>query len=135
MAAVEAVAQLDGMLLKGGREKRVMQRMPPAPPSPLQITAIEPEHWGRVFKTLLPKVQTTVEGCDPFFFFFYKQLRTDTKLVFGNSYIKQYIEDVSQQVNKGRCKQMPGCWKILFRSEWSCIRSAIDPVVPTGKVW
>lgn len=34
MAAVEAVAQLDGMLLKGGQEKRVMQRMPPLSPHP-----------------------------------------------------------------------------------------------------
>lgn len=31
MAAVEAVAQLGGMLLKGGQERRVMQRMVPSP--------------------------------------------------------------------------------------------------------
>lgn len=50
MAAVEAVAQLDGMLLKGRtREKGHAKNAPlsphPGPPSPVQITVIEPEHW------------------------------------------------------------------------------------------
>lgn len=135
MAAVEAVAQLDGMLLKGGREKRVMQRMPPAPPRPLFRSRPLNRNTGDVSLKLSFQKSKRLLRVVTLFFFLYKQLRTDTKLVFGNSYIKQYIEDVSQQVNKGRCKQMPGCWKILFRSEWSCIRSAIDPVVPTGKVW
>lgn len=77
MAAVEAAVQLDGMLLKGGLKKRVMQRMPP---HPLFRSRSLSRNTGEVtLKPSLQKFRTVGERVSPFL-----RLRIDGKFVSGN---------------------------------------------------